>query len=255
MNDLLFPADVQKRIDNRRDTAFLFDFDGTLVHFAPHPDDVIMPNETMEHVRLIAGRSDISFAFVTGRSIRKLDNFLGGVLPTVVGCQGAEWRANAGDHIHPLAAAIPAPARRALELVAEKHDCIFEDKFYTVSMHLPYAHMHKDLVPELAAATAEYPGAYVIRRVNRTYEVLQKDVNKGSGIRYLMAQPGFAGKVPLYVGDDVDTDTSLDIVNKMGGVCLFVSNAAAIDVPHDKTFMGIDAARSILEILARPDPQ
>jgi trehalose-6-phosphatase len=111
--------------------------------------------------------------------------------------------------------------------------------------------MHKDLVPELAAAAAEENDAYVIRRVDRTYEVLQKAINKGSGIRHLMQQPGFAGKKPLYIGDDVETDTSLAAVEEMGGVCLSVKHAAVLEVPHDLTFMGIDAARSIVETLAK----
>jgi trehalose 6-phosphate phosphatase len=251
MADLIYPPEVQACIDNPHQIAFLVDFDGTLVHFAPHPDDVIVPHELIEHLRTISMRHDIAFAFVTGRSIRKLDQFMDGVTTTAVGSHGAEWRRGPGNTIHPLAPPISPTLRRAMEIVSEKHNCIFEDKYYTLSLHLPYAQMHKDLVPELAAAAAEENDAYVIRRVDRTYEVLQKAINKGSGIRHLMQQPGFAGKKPLYIGDDVETDTSLAAVEEMGGVCLSVKHAAVLEVPHDLTFMGIDAARSIVETLAK----
>jgi trehalose 6-phosphate phosphatase len=251
MSQLIFPPGVQACIDSPRDVAFLVDFDGTLVHFAPHPDDVIVPHELIENLRRIAADDRLAFAFVTGRSLRKLDSFLDGITTPAVGSHGAEWRRGSGEIIQALAQPSPLSMRRAMEIVSERHGCIFEDKFYTVSMHLPYAQMHKDLVPELAAAAAAESDTYIIRRIDRTYEILQKGVNKGFGIRHLMQLPAFAGKKPFYIGDDVETDNSLDVVAELGGLSLAVRNVAAHEVPNDVTFMGIDAARSIVASLVR----
>jgi len=228
----------------------MLDFDGTMVHLADHPDAVIVPQDLVNNLHLIAQNSALSFAIVTGRTLHTLDTLLSGMTTIAVGSHGAEWRRGPGAEIEILAPPIAPSIRATLSSIARAHGCIFEDKIYTISMHLPFEAMQTDLSEELVGATGNTDN-YIVRKVGRTYEVLQKNIHKGFGIRHLMQQPNFIGKWPVYIGDDVGTDETLTAVEDLGGICLGVSNHGAEEEAKDRALMGIDSVSWIVSSLAQ----
>jgi trehalose 6-phosphate phosphatase len=250
MSDPYLPDGFDKWLKDAPKAAFLLDFDGTMVHLASHPDEVIVPQELINNLKIISQNGALSFAIVTGRALHRLDALMGGMTTVAVGSHGAEWRRRPDAEIEILAPPISPALRQILNKIAIDHDCIFEDKIYTISMHLPYEQMHKDLTPELVAAT-EDAGDYIVRKIGRTYEVLQKNIHKGFGIQHVMQQPGFAGKWPIYIGDDVGTDETLEVIKDLGGLCLGVSNHADGEKSNSKDLMGIDSVSWIVRSLAQ----
>jgi trehalose 6-phosphate phosphatase len=242
------PPDIDKWMADAHKLAFLLDFDGTMIHLAPRPDEVVVPPELVENLLKISRNHSLTFAIVTGRALHVLDDLLKGMTTTAVGSHGAEWRSRSGADIQIIAPALSDTVRNRTRAIALADNCIFEDKVYTISMHLPFEHADLDLTAELLAATGD-PDNFQVRRIGRTFELLQKNFNKGYGIRYLMKQPDFSGKLPIYIGDDVATDTTLDAIDEFHGIRLEVSNHGPEEKPIEDV-MGIDSVNWIVQFLA-----
>jgi trehalose 6-phosphate phosphatase len=250
MSNPFLPHDVDEWIKDAPKAAFLLDFDGTMVHLTAHPDEVIVPQTLIDNLKIISQNQSLSFAIVTGRALHKLDILMRGITTIAIGSHGAEWRRYPGAEIEILAPPILPNIRQAINKIAIKHNCIFEDKIYTISMHLPLEQARIDLTAELIAVIGNADD-YIIRKIGRTHEILQKNIHKGFGIRHLMQQSQFVGKWPVYIGDDVGTDETLDAVKDLGGICLGVSNHAEDAEPSNKALMGIDSVNWIVKALAK----
>ena len=48
-------------------------------------------------------------------------------------------------------------------------------------------------------------------------EVKRPDVSKGNGVRELMRCPPFAGRVPVFIGDDVTDESVFAVLGELGG--------------------------------------
>ncbi|MGE3623525.1 MAG: trehalose-phosphatase [Bdellovibrionales bacterium] len=211
---------LEKLIGSRADIALLSDFDGTLVDLVPDPEAVDVPAALAAALGRLAHMDDFPFAIVTGRALGSLDRFLGNQMPAI-GNHGAEIRLTRGGSVKMLASPMPQELRDALRRIGEANDCIIEDKLYSVSLHVRVEDAAKDLSGEIARAiTRLREPACFMRQLGRTYEILQEGITKGSGITVLMNHPGFKGKKPVYVGDDVETDESLSVVRDLGGVLI-----------------------------------
>ncbi|MDE1900042.1 MAG: trehalose-phosphatase [Alphaproteobacteria bacterium] len=239
---------LQTFITRYRDIAFLVDFDGTMVDLAPDPDDIRVPTGLLDDLRRIATKPDCAFAVVTGRAVGKLGDFIGNIPLTVVGSHGAEIKT--GGDTRPLAAPMPLGDRTAIHAVADRHGCLFEDKAYSLSVHLPLACADEDLKPAFATALANSPIAYVIRKAGRTYEILQSGLSKGSGIMRLMTQTPFAGRTPVYIGDDTHSDDSLNIIKTVGGTLIPVRHQHTPAAQQGADWLEVEDVRHALTALA-----
>ncbi len=214
-----------------QDFAFLVDFDGTLVDLVPNPRKITVPDDLISDLNAISHSKYCAFAIVTGRPLAQLDNFLGGLSMNAVGSHGAECRPSYGSTIQLLTSHIPTEICEAVHHLSNQHSCYFEDKASSLSLHLPFTHAADDIMVEILHAIGKDQHNYLIRKVGRTYEILQSGITKGSGIVHLMKQPGFSGRRPVYIGDDVNIDESLHVVTKMNGV-LIPTKHIHHQVPH-----------------------
>lgn len=74
------------------ETAFLLDFDGTLVDIAPTPESVVVPNGLLDSLRRLREACGDALAVVSGRPIDQIDHFLGDVPFAVAGEHGVAIR-------------------------------------------------------------------------------------------------------------------------------------------------------------------
>jgi trehalose 6-phosphate phosphatase len=215
-------------VEDYRKLAFLVDFDGTMVDLVPDPERVFVPPDLPETLAVLTKIPSLAFAIITGRSLSRLDRFLGGVRTVAIGSHGGEFRLHPDAPIQSLAAPLPHSLRDAIQKIAIENTCLFEDKTSTLSLHLPAQDQDKDLSPALQDAINAYRPNIFIRRIGKTYEILQKNVTKGTGINHLMTQPSFIGRHPIYIGDDTATDESLKIAIPPQGQLIAVAS------PHNK---------------------
>ena len=81
------------------ETAFFFDFDGTLVELAPTPDGVVVAPGVVDSLAQLRRLARGAVAVVSGRGIESIDAFLGMPDLPVAGLHGAERRDANGDTV------------------------------------------------------------------------------------------------------------------------------------------------------------
>ena len=87
--------------------AWFFDLDGTLAEIKPHPDQVVVPDNILQGLQLLATASDGALALISGRSMVELDALAKPYRFPLAGVHGAERRdINGKTHIVHLPDAI-----------------------------------------------------------------------------------------------------------------------------------------------------
>ncbi|SDO86069.1 trehalose 6-phosphatase [Ralstonia sp. 25mfcol4.1] len=215
-------------------TALFLDFDGTLADLAPRPDLVQVEPELVGTLRALHTCLDGALAIVSGRPVDELDYFLQPLRLPAAGVHGAEFRHGAESIVRPPAPGI-GPLLPKLEALVLKHPGLqLERKSVAVAIHYRQV---PELEPLVRAAVADVlrdavgldalPGKMVI-------EIKPAGVDKGGAIATFMRSAPFAGRLPLFAGDDVTDEAGFTVVRELGGVGLLVgqrATAASVSVP------------------------
>jgi trehalose 6-phosphate phosphatase len=209
------------------DLAALFlDFDGTLVEIASRPDAVTVPHGLPLLLERLADRLGGAVAVISGRPLAQLEALLPIALPM------------AGDHGATLRLVPGAPARRrdlplppadwpsrAEALATGFPGVLVERKSHGFVLHYR-------LVPEAAAITGAAlermvgtQDDFVVMPARMAWEVKPRAVSKGTAVVELMAQPAFAGRRPVFIGDDVTDEAGFEAARAAGGLGLRLQDA------------------------------
>jgi trehalose 6-phosphate phosphatase len=212
-------------------TAFFFDFDGTLVELAPTPDGVLVRPDMLALLRELRRVTHGAVAIVSGRGIDSIDAFLGMPDLPVAGLHGAERRDANGDtqrvgfndqrllHMEQVLA----------EVVRTHPGMLLEIKGASLALHYRNA---PEREPEARSATerlaADFADAYVLQPGKMVYEIKPKDVDKGRALRAFLDEPPFAGRRPVFAGDDLTDEKGFAVVNAQGGLSIKVGGGDTI---------------------------
>jgi len=203
----------------RPDWALFLDVDGTLVEIAAAPDAVRVPPELVTLLDGLRHGLGGALALVSGRTIATLDALFRPLRLAAAGNHGLERRAADGRVIRPAPSPAVEPARAAMQGFAADHDgVILEDKGLSVALHFRRA---PDAGPAALALAddiaARGGGALIIQHGKMMVELRPPNGDKGSVIADFMAEPPFAGRTPVFIGDDVTDEHGFAVVNRMGG--------------------------------------
>ena len=206
--------------------ALLLDMDGTLLDIAPTPDSVVVAPglaDTLERLRdQLAG----AVAVVTGRPVAQIDVLLPGVLTAVSGEHGGAMRPAPGATLEraPLPD-LPDTLRVEAAGLADPHPgVILEQKARGFVLHYRLApEMGVPLRTALDGMLAPYPALQLIP-AHMAWEIRPRGVDKGSAVQALMARSPFAGRIPVFIGDDVTDEDGMRAARLFGGAGLFVPN-------------------------------
>lgn len=208
-----------------RETAFFFDFDGTLVEIAPTPDGVVVPKAMIDSLAELRRLSKGAVAVVSGRGIESIDGFLGMPDLPVAGLHGAERRDASGDTMR-LAFDDTRLLRmeRVLADVVRAHPgMLLEIKGASVALHYRNAPLSEPIAREVAERlVAEQSDGYVLQPGKMVYEIKPKHVDKGRALAAFLDEPPFAGRMPVFVGDDLTDEKGFAVVNERGGLSIKV---------------------------------
>ena len=200
-----------------RPCAVFLDFDGTLADLAPTPDAVSIPPALLHLLDALQKRLDGALAIVSGRPVAELDHFLAPLHLSCVGTHGAERRL-----AHAPLIQLPVPSLAAVEaaatgLVRQEPRLILERKHGAVALHYRRAPACADLcLATLQAATRGLPGVTLLHG-KMVVEVKAAHFDKGRAIRDFLQEPPFAGRVPLFAGDDVTDESGFEVVQAAHG--------------------------------------
>jgi trehalose 6-phosphate phosphatase len=223
--DMLAPS----VIPDLRESAILLDVDGTLVDLAPTPREVWVPPSLRHVLALLTERTGGALALVSGRAISDLDMIFAPLLLTAVGGHGAEFR-TAGDGVVRKSASIGPELKRQLAAISEiGPGVLVEDKGYSLALHYRLAPDKGALVrSEVERICAQFPAEPIeILPGKQVIEVKPSGFNKATGVRMLMAQPPFAGRRPIFIGDDLTDECVFDIMPGLNGLAISVGRRVA----------------------------
>ena len=200
--------------------ALFLDFDGTLVDIAPRPDAVRPDARLVPLLARLHAELDGSLAIVTGRPVVAVDAFLAPLRLPVAGLHGFEMRADpSGTATVPAAAELDPARHSAAALVATWPGLLVEDKGLTIALHYRAAPAAGPSVVAWAATIVDASrGALKSIDGKMVVELMPVGSDKGAGIRRLLANPPFAGRRPVFLGDDVTDEAGFLAVAELGGL-------------------------------------
>jgi trehalose 6-phosphate phosphatase len=207
------------------ETAFFFDFDGTLVELAPTPDGIHVPPALIGLIGELRRLTNGAVAIVSGRGIDSIDSFLGMPDLPIAGLHGAERRDANGDtqRVGFNDERLLRMERVLEEVVQANPGMLLEIKGAALALHYRNAPEREPAAREATQRlVADYAGAYVLQPGKMVYEIKPKDVDKGRAVRAFLDEPPFAGRTPLFAGDDLTDEKGFAVVNERGGLSIKV---------------------------------
>jgi trehalose 6-phosphate phosphatase len=201
------------------DCALFLDIDGTLAEIANTPDAVRIEEEIAATLPRLLRELKGALALVTGRAITSADLLFPGLALPIAGQHGCERRDAAGAiHLHAANKKTQGKLRKLLNGLAKRHPhLLLEDKGAALALHYRRIPELESLVHEALLRELEEDEGYELQPGKMLLEVRPEGRDKGTAIDDFMAEPPFAGRVPVFVGDDLTDEHGFAAVERLGG--------------------------------------
>jgi trehalose 6-phosphate phosphatase len=205
--------------------AFFLDIDGTLLDIAQRPELVVIPPGLPALLARLGKDRGGALAIVSGRPLADIDFFFPGSLPAAAE-HGAILRDAAGT-IRELAARPAAFPhwRDTLQAAALKlPGVLIEEKKVSLVIHYRQAPDCGEKLRVLAEGLIAEAGPDVaLLKAHMAFELRPRGSGKDSAVSWFMAHPPFAGRKPVFIGDDVTDEPAIALANELGGMGLHVA--------------------------------
>jgi trehalose 6-phosphate phosphatase len=201
--------------------ALLLDVDGTLLDIAPRPNEVVVPPMLREILGDLIGRAGGAVALVSGRTIEGLDRLFSPLAIPAIGGHGAEMRVDvSAPVVRSAAAGLNDSIRQRLHLLGSiDPDVLVEDKSHSISLHYRLAPQQetflKSAVSEIVASEPDHDVEFLLGKY--VIDIKPRLFSKGSAVRELMTREPFAGRTPLFIGDDMTDESVFAILPALDG--------------------------------------
>jgi trehalose 6-phosphate phosphatase len=198
--------------------ALFLDFDGTMVDIAPQPNAVEVPQPLLGVLLDLNDYLQGAVAVISGRPIAQIDEFLQPLKLAVAGVHGAERRGADGQvhllNTHPLDHVEEA----ACTLAAEHPGLLVEAKRGSLALHYRQRPELEELcLRTMQNAVEESPGITLLRG-KMVAEAKPGGASKGRAIEDFLGESPFAGRTPVFIGDDVTDEVGFATVQRLGGL-------------------------------------
>jgi trehalose-phosphatase len=213
---------VATRVGPQRRLVVFLDFDGTLVHIAPHPSRVRMKAPMRHVLTRLARHPRTTVVVISGRRRDELRRYAGIRGPRYLGLYGWE-----SSRRKPLPASARIPLLRAHVLLLKELAALpgvwIESKQNSFSVHLLAARRDVQL-------RARRRIRCCLRRFQSTLQLFEnlRDVeimplqfpDKGAAVRELLAKPAHRSALAFFFGDDLSDEPAFAALT--GGVSVLV---------------------------------
>lgn len=206
--------------DPADDWALFLDVDGTLLEIAEQPNSVRIDPRLLAILSALLGRFDGALALVSGRSLATLDRLFAPLELVAAGLHGLERRDHAGTIHRPVVdQGGIAEARAAVaEFAAQDPRLLVEDKGLSIALHYRTAPERGPDCDRFASALVARLGAgFILQRGKMVVEMRPRGPDKGDVVAAFSAEYPFAGRKPVFIGDDVTDEDAFGVVNAAGG--------------------------------------
>jgi trehalose 6-phosphate phosphatase len=199
-------------------SALFLDFDGTLVNIAPRPHEVQTAPELLHSLRHLHSALGGALAIVSGRTIEAIDSFLKPLQLPVAGVHGAERRTALGQVLLTAPPELAKVQQHAQALVAQHPTLYQETKRGAVALHYRLAPELEALCYQTLQAAIEERDDVMLLHGKMVWEVKSRQTHKGYALQSYMHEAPFAGRRPVFFGDDVTDEPGFIAVQALGGV-------------------------------------
>lgn len=204
----------------RDDWALFLDVDGTLTAHVLRADAAIIDDRVRGVLRGLHSRLDGALALVTGRSLAALDALMQPLIPAHAAClHGVQLRPST-ERRYPSVA--PAWIHEAGQIADRYPGALVE-------AHGPCLYLHWRAAPaaanELTSFARRFEQAMPSHRLHvglHGIEIRPDGMDKGMAISAFMRGSPFAGRVPVFAGDDPADEPGFAVVNALGGISVRV---------------------------------
>ena len=204
----------------RREWAYFFDLDGTLIDFADTPSAVRVSADIRLLLERLYRATGGAVALISGRPINDVDGLFPHTRLPVVGQHGLERRSATGKvtrHAVP-SRRLERVRLRLANAVRGKAGLLLENKGLSLALHYrrvprlaAYAHrLARSMLPVVGRTFCIQRGKYVV-------EMRPAGKDKGIGILEFMKETPFRGRTAVFVGDDATDEFGFATVNRLGG--------------------------------------
>lgn len=208
-----------------QDVALFLDIDGTLLEHQPHPEDVYVDDRLRNLLGSVAQAHDGAVAFVTGRNIAMVDRLFAPLHLPTAGLYGLEHRLKPDGPVESADEPedLTAVADQLQHRFRSTEGIYFERKGAVLAVHTRAA---PAALPEVKAAAEEalarLPEGYHIVAGHAGLEFMPLEALKSAAIERFMQAPPFAGRLPVFIGDDVSDEAGFQYVNASNGISIRV---------------------------------
>jgi trehalose 6-phosphate phosphatase len=206
--------------------ALFLDIDGTLIDLAATPDAVVVPDGLPALLRRLQAGLGGALAILSGRKLADIDRLLGPGLPCAAE-HGVLIRQQEGGLAVP---AVQRPAQyehwqRVFNRYAEAMPGILvEEKEFSLVLHYRRAPEHEAELRVLAERLVGESDDAVLLPAHCAFELKPRGGNKGDALAGFMDHAPFAGRLPVFIGDDTTDEPAIAKAKALGGMGLHVQH-------------------------------
>lgn len=207
-----------------RHASLLLDVDGTLLDIAATPDAVVVPPDLLVSLRQLRTALGGALAVVSGRPVAQIDALLQDAPYAVAGEHGGAIR-HAPDAPVEQATLPRVPPRWLAEaaLMIERHPgAVLERKSHGFVLHYRAVPEFGSLLRDALTPLLAESNAFVLLAARKAWEVKPRGADKGIAVAKLLERQPFAGRLPIFIGDDVTDEDGIAIARERGGAGLRV---------------------------------
>ena len=198
-------------------TALFLDFDGTLVDIAPRPELVWVPPVLPDLLQALRLRLGGALAIVSGRRMAELDQFLHPLVLPLASEHGARRRDGCSQlhGVNPPDLRVPAEVLQ--RLVQREPGLQLEQKDTALALHYRHAPALEGLCHDTLTTLLHGRADLALLHGKQVFELKPAGPSKGLAIEAFMQEPSFAGRTPLFAGDDLTDESGFAAVQALGG--------------------------------------
>ena len=188
------------------------------------PDAIVIPSKLRPILAECVEAFDGAVAIVSGRPIEVLDTLLAPLRLPAAGLHGLELRMPDGtveEAAHRTMGLAELRARFS-SLAREDARLVVEDKGSSLALHFRRAPERERELRELVAGAARRHNGHHVMHGKMVLEVRPAHADKGTAVTRFLQTPPFAGRTPVFAGDDVTDEDAFAAVNRHGGISVKV---------------------------------
>lgn len=211
--------------------AVFLDVDGTLLDIAGHPDAVeVSPglHDLLDRIHALSGGA---VALISGRSLADLDRLFGPLRFCAAGQHGLERR-DGGGNVSRSVGALDRINSAALALAAQadrRPGIVVEHKGLSLALHYRNApHMRDWARITMQSLLIGLGPAFQLVEGKMVFELKPGGRDKGTAIADFLSEPPFAGRLPVFIGDDVTDEDGFAVANIAGGHSIKVGDGDSL---------------------------